>query len=922
MPGLGALGLAAPWFLLAGLILPLIWWLLRVTPPAPRLVAFPPIRFVLGLRSPEESPARTPLWLIVLRSLIALLVILALAGPVINPSEGLRGSGPLILIVDNGWPSARGWEQRVAAWNEVLDRAERENRPVRLATTAGGIGGGPVGFSDPLRAEEARDILRAVEPAPWAADHRALLAAAEELSVDGSAHVVWFGDGIETGGTRDLARRMQRHGGLDVVSDSPGSTAMLLRAGGSDPGGIEAVVERADDRAPAARWVRAIAEDGRVLARERAAFETGERQSGVRFALPPRLRNEIARIEIEDENTAGGIFLLDERWRRRPVGLVSGDTSETDQPLLSALYYLQRALEPFSEVTRGTLGELVAQPFSVIVLADIGRLGGEQTEGLTRWIERGGVAVRFSGPKLARNADTLLPVKLRSGGRVLGGALSWTAPARLAPFGEASPFFGLEIPHDIRVRRQVLAEPSLQLNEKTWARLSDGTPLITAERNGLGWIVLVHVTANTEWSNLPISGLFVDLLRRIVDLSQGVIGEDSRTSLPALQTLDGFGALGDPPALAGAIPTRAVAEPAPGPATPPGYYGTDTARRALNLADGVRSLAALGPLPAGVNRTGYRASGAAFSLAPWLLLAALLLAIADTAIGLAMRGLIRLRAARPAAGVAATAMLALALLVHGGPADAQTAGAAARSGPDARALHATLETRLAYVITGDRSSDEISRAGLAGLTRVLRQRTSVEPADPLGVDVERDELAFFPLLYWAVSTRHPPPSERGLEKLNRYLRSGGTILFDTRERGEFLSGAFGGDGAAGQHLRRLLRGLDISTLIPVPPDHVLTKAFYLLGDFPGRWAGGRVWVERRGGRHNDGVSSVIIGANDWSGAWAVDRLGAAMFPVVPQGELQREMAYRFGVNWVMYALTGNYKTDQVHVPAIIERLGQ
>ena len=108
----------------------------------------------------------------------------------------------------------------------------------------------------------------------------------------------------------------------------------------------------------------------------------------------------------------------------------------------------------------------------------------------------------------------------------------------------------------------------------------------------------------------------------------------------------------------------------------------------------------------------------------------------------------------------------------------------------------------------------------------------------------------------------------------------------------------------------------------MPRDHVLTKAFYLLGDFPGRWTGGRVWVERRGGRHNDGVSSVIIGANDWSGAWAVDRLGAAMFPVVPQGELQREMAYRFGVNWVMYALTGNYKTDQVHVPAIIERLGQ
>ena len=920
MFGLGALGFAAPWFLLAGLVLPLIWWLLRVTPPAPRLVAFPPIRFVLGLRSPEESPARTPLWLIVLRSLIAMLIVLAVSGPVINPNEGLRGSGPLILVVDNGWASARNWQDRAAAWNEWLDRAESENRPVRLLTTARGTAGGPVAFSDPLRADEAREVLRAVEPVPWPSDHGAVLAAAESLSPDGSAHTVWLSDGFESPETQALARRLQQLGTLDIVAAGPSSTALLLRVSGSDPDGIGAVVERADDRARAARWVRAVAEDGRVLARQRVSFEPGSGQSEVRFALPARLRNAIARLEIEDENTAAGAFLLDERWRRRPVGLISGGTADTDQPLLSALYYLQRALQPFSEVTRGTVGELVSKPHAVIVLADIGKLSGEETDGLARWIERGGVAVRFSGPKLARNADTLLPVELRSGGRVLGGALSWTAPARLAPFDEASPFFGLEVPHDVRVRRQVLAEPSLELHEKTWARLSDGTPLITAERNGLGWLVLVHVTANTEWSNLPISGLFVDLLRRVVDLSQGVIEEDSKATLPPLQSLNGYGVLGDPPPSATAISPRATVGPAPGPASPPGYYGSDTARRALNLSDGVKTLQALGPLPEGVGRIGFGKSDAALSLVPWLLLAALALAIADTAIGLVMRGLVRLRPAKAATGMAAA--LALAVLAAGGPADAQSTGAAARTGADARALRATLETSLAYVITGDPSADRVSRAGLAGLSRVLRQRTSVEPAEPLGVDVERDELAFFPLLYWAVSIQQVPPSDRALEKLNRYMRSGGTILFDTRERGDFAVGTLGGEGPAGRHLRLLLRGLDISTLIPVPRDHVLTKAFYLMSDFPGRWSGGRVWVERRGGRHNDGVSSVIIGSNDWAGAWAVDRFGAAMFPVIPQGELQREMAYRFGVNWVMYALTGNYKTDQVHVPAIIERLGQ
>ena len=292
----------------------------------------------------------------------------------------------------------------------------------------------------------------------------------------------------------------------------------------------------------------------------------------------------------------------------------------------------------------------------------------------------------------------------------------------------------------------------------------------------------------------------------------------------------------------------------------------------------------------------------------WLLLAALALAILDTAIGLVMRGLVRIRPPR----LAASALLFAAL--PAAPSDAADG--------DARALLATLQTQLAYVSTGDSRVDSVSRAGLSGLGEVLRRRTNVEPGEPLAVDVESDELAFFPLLYWAVSPRQAPPSGRASEKLNRYLRNGGTILFDTRARGGFAADAFAGGGRTARHLRRLVQGLDLPALIPVPPDHILTRSYYLLSEFPGRWAGGRVWVERRGGRHNDGVSPVVVGANDWAGAWAVDDHGRPAFPVVPGGELQREYAYRFGVNWVMYALTGNYKADQVHLPEIMERLGQ
>jgi hypothetical protein len=232
-----------------------------------------------------------------------------------------------------------------------------------------------------------------------------------------------------------------------------------------------------------------------------------------------------------------------------------------------------------------------------------------------------------------------------------------------------------------------------------------------------------------------------------------------------------------------------------------------------------------------------------------------------------------------------------------------------------------LQTRLAFVRTGVPAVDDASRAGLFGLTRVLLRRTSVEAGAPLGVDLKDDELAFFPLLYWPVTPEQRPLTEQARRKVNQYLSQGGTILFDLREPGAGIQ-LLGRTSRGSEALKRLTDGLEIPPLAPVPPDHVLTKSFYLMQDFPGRFAGGTLWIGATEGRVNDGVASVMVGSNDWARAWAVNELGRPIFAVVPGGERQRELSYRFGVNLVMYALTGNYKADQVHIPFILERLGQ
>jgi hypothetical protein len=260
------------------------------------------------------------------------------------------------------------------------------------------------------------------------------------------------------------------------------------------------------------------------------------------------------------------------------------------------------------------------------------------------------------------------------------------------------------------------------------------------------------------------------------------------------------------------------------------------------------------------------------------------------------------------------------------PAEAETQQPATTNADDF-AMKASLKTHLAYVMTGDAQIDEVSRQGLAGLSKVLTARTALEPAEPMGVDIDKDELAFFPILYWPVREDSEPLSDATLAKVDAFMKQGGFIIFDTRDQERSLPGS----ATQSKALTRLIGQLDVPPLEPVPEDHVLTKSFYLMRDFPGRWDGGTLWVEAEPeneadrserSRRTDGVSSIVVTSNDLASAWALDDSNRPLYATVPGGEVQREMAFRAGVNLVMYALTGNYKADQVHLPALLERLGQ
>lgn len=271
--------------------------------------------------------------------------------------------------------------------------------------------------------------------------------------------------------------------------------------------------------------------------------------------------------------------------------------------------------------------------------------------------------------------------------------------------------------------------------------------------------------------------------------------------------------------------------------------------------------------------------------------------------------------------------------------------------PDARLVAAADRFALAYVVTGDPEVDAMSEAGMRGLSAQLTYRTTVEPGPPVAIDLDSDDISVLSLIYWPVTETQVPPSPAAYLALERWLRNGGMLLIDSRD-GD-VAGLGGPD--ASPALRALIAPLAVPPLAPVPSDHVLTRAFYLIDGFPGRYEGSPVWVEAvggdggvtdgvaggaggvaagggagdagtvsMGGARNDGVTPVVIGANAWADAWAIDGNGLPLAALGAgfEGERQREIAYRFGINLVMVALTGNYKSDQVHVETLLDRLGR
>lgn len=911
-----------PIILSALLALPLLWYFLRITPPAPKKLFFPATRFLSHLKIETQVTQKTPWWILLLRMLIAGLIILALANPVLHPSENALGEEKAVrIIMDNSWASAQSWNAQQKSAEEILAQSARAQKEVYILTTAPRAGEDTPLNLGPMIAEEARVTIQNLKPLPWPADYDAMkkLLEAHQDNLPASLANFWFSNGLDEGRISDILPLLQRSGSLTVYMPTAENLPLLLRsAKNSDTDKTENSIKIAVDAAPQTSnakpfTVQAQGKNSDILDIKSESLNIAKLPQDVHFDIQKELAADLTTFRIGGPSGAGGLFLINSDDARKKIGIAAPSDNNEATPLIEANFYLTRALEPYADLILAPIDDLIKQNLPMIIMPDITGMPPETLNALEDWVKKGGLLLRFSGPNMSRSAadEFLLPVTLRAGERSLSGALSWETPQSIAPFSEKSPIYGLPISSKLQIKQQILADPAQDnLDEKVWARLEDGTPIITAKREESGLIILVHTTADPSWSDLPLSGLFVDILKRISQMAGRIESMNtisSVTHLDPILIMDGQGNLSAPKASDEPLSIEKIDQFIPDSKHPPGLYGRGAIQFALNLGNALPRLNAITTLPLGAEKKLYEGTYE-IDLMPYLLWLALLLFSIDWLAMIFIVGGMNFRNLNIAKNFLKHGIIIIAFLLP-------TSSHAQTSEEQKYALG----LYLAYIESGDPSIDSTSRNGLESLAATLAKRTSVEPQGAVGLDPEHDELSFFPILYWPITSSQKSLSGKAYRNIQNYLDHGGTILFDTRDESIRTNGRLP-DTENAQILRQITSSLTIPPLAPIAEDHVLSRSFYLLKTYPGALTDGTIWLEDNKDNGRDGVSSVLIGSNDWARAWAQSETGGSMRFYGARND--NEMALRFGVNLVMYALTGNYKADQVHIPHILERLGK
>ncbi len=885
--------------LAALLLVPIIWWISRIIPPKPKTLSLPSAYFLLGLESGKNSANDAPIWLKILRMFALSALIIGIANPMIilEKVQNNEATNRIIILIEDSYTAANNYENTRSAIKSAFENLRITNNgqtqfhiiPISIGILEKDITIGALDIN------EAENLALNIQPKPFFFNHKNAATSIEKLNQ--KAKIYYFADGLIHENTELLLKELSANA-IDEVQlyVPPLIEASALKSVVQKSNTIEFEYVAASKSSNV--FVDFYSSNNIVLASVK-----GENGFGRLFleSINQTIARKIAYARIRGTQSASAVFLLDSFDRRALVGIEK--PTEAEQPLLSDTNYIAAASKQFADVYQAEIKDLAQSDANAIIIGDRAGFSKQEADALKKFIDKGGLLVRYIGPQaISVPNDELVTAPFAPEPRNIKDALN-IEPISISPFSANSPFFGIEPPKGAvptNIAKLMDSEDSVNI----WARLSDGTPFISARKFGKGEIIAIHTSAAPYWSDIAYSGLQPALLKRIISRANSPILPSNirQSDLPmsAVKLIDGFGNLQSPPKPNPPIDMAKSKSP-----IWPGIYENIEARTIRQAYEQGTSFKAISEFPSNFETLKDNQTGA-IKLQPLLLLMALLGLLFDWlySIGLFAKLITKFevylrKLANFRLRFQAHKLVIFALFMFLIGADFSYAEPNNQNNlkPNPNGV------KLAYLKTNDAANNAIMMRGLENLQIALNARTSVQAGPIIGLDASNDELALYPIIYWRLGNNPMPQSPIAQQRLNQFMRNGGLLFIDTR-------GAGLNQNLARQNVQIALSGLVVPPLEQVTQDHVLAKSFYLLYGFPGNFQNAKLWAQSRASLSasaNDGVSPIVIGDGDYALAWGT------------LGHQNRNSALNVGINIYLYALTGQYKADQVHVPAILER---
>ncbi len=893
-----ALTFLNPWFLFAFLAVPLLILLLRVIPPPPKQVTLATARFLEKLVTQKRTSHKTPWWLLVLRTLILFFIILAFAHPVMRKDTSAQLTKPVLLIIDNSWSAAQNWEQLILKATHTLRDAQSADLTVRLALTAPLPGQEKPLLKSADNPATLKSFINGLTPEAWQGKDGSLAQILDGEN-DENMDVVWLSSGLTSNGSRQLYNEVSDYASLKIYHPNDAALPLVLSNEKDTISSHNYLISRAvPSQINQAITLLGQNKNNTVLEQNSLSFSGNALTVEFEHITEKSVRSE--KLRVAGQTTAASVLLLGKGGEKPYVGIATSDAEESDSTFTDSEYYLTRALQPFAKVTVGTPQTLLEEKnLSVLILPDISTLPIEQLDKLEKWINKGGLLLRFGGPSTAQIDQLPTAVPMQKGERALGGDLTWEQTQTLAEFSESSPFYGLELSDNITLKKHLLAKPEETKPENIWASLSDGIPFVTAAKYNRGLVVYIHTTADPSWSDFPLTGMYIEILKKIISMSDRPAEAFQQSAkgnvfLSPVLVLNAKGELVKPSPLFKSFSIAEQDTIEPNSLNPPGIYSYKGLNKALNLGNTIGQIEPTTTLNGNESLFSILDGNNERDFKPLLLKIALLLFFVDWAVMLYLMRLsdnLKSLFARYKRQFSSLIILSFLCFIPANISYAQN-----------NDINNISNMHLAYFKTGNAFLDNKSRNGLTQLQNTLIARTSVEPYGVMPLDIENDTLLFYPFIYWYVTVEQQSLSEKAKTKLQSYIENGGLVIVDLGTPAAVQSGS-----SETEFFLSLVDGINLPPLQQISDNHPLRRSFYLLDKLHGRYDSPNVWASYDPDNLENSVAGLIIGGNDWAGAWASGT---------------NEMANRTGINLTMYALTGNYKSDQLHLPFILERLGQ